>query len=66
MDRPMQQAKALLLNMIRLGLERGDEVRIPGLGTFRAEHLPSQVAQRPDGSMEMTPPRREIRFTPDP
>ena len=65
MDHRTDPAKALLHYLIRYGLKTGEDVRVPGLGTFGVEHRASRVAQRPDGSVEMTPPHQEITFRPE-
>lgn len=38
---------------------------VPGLGTFRVEHLESRIERREDGQIVMRPPRDEIRFIPE-
>ena len=60
------EAVAALAEVVRQALARGEEVRVPELGTFHVEHRPSTPAEQPDGTVLMQPPRNEIIFTPDP
>ncbi len=58
------QAVAALVEVVRETLERGEEVHLPGLGTFRVEYRPSQAEELPTGDVVMWPPRNEIVFSP--
>ena len=46
-------------------LADGEEVHIPGLGTFRLQHEESEMEKKSEGRVLMKPPRDTIMFAPD-
>ncbi len=58
------QAVSALVAVVREALERGEEVDIPGLGTFRVKYQPSEAEELSTGKVVMRPPRNEIIFSP--
>ncbi|PEN15174.1 hypothetical protein CRI94_02505 [Longibacter salinarum] len=50
---------------VRDSLEKGESVRVPGLGRFDIEHRQSQMVETDEGEATMAPPRDVISFTPD-
>jgi nucleoid DNA-binding protein len=56
---------AAFARVLRRKLEQGEQIEVPGLGTFSVEHRPSHLTETPDGSEQMVPPRDEIVFTPE-
>lgn len=54
-----------LAEILRQDLRKGNDVRVPGLGTFRVHHQVSQVERAPDGRIIMKPPRDVIAFSSD-
>lgn len=59
------QVVSTLAEIIREDLKKGNDVRVPGLGTFRIHHQVSQVERMPDGQIVMKPPRDVIAFSSD-
>ena len=59
------QLKETLADVVREALANGEEVTLPGLGTFRVEHQPSEMAEDEDGQVIMRPPRDEVVFIPE-
>lgn len=53
-----------LTEVIRDALTRGEDLTIPGLGTFSIQHHPSQVVEDGPGKVVIRPPHNEIRFVP--
>ena len=49
---------------VREALERGDPAEVPGLGTFRVEHQPSQTRELEGGRFSISPPRDAVVFEP--
>lgn len=62
---PRDQVVAVLADLVREAVSRGDEVHVPGLGTFHVEHRSSHIEEQPDGRVLMKPPRDEVAFTPE-
>lgn len=60
-----EQVAAALADIIGEVLRKGQDVRVPGLGTFRVHHQVSQVERRSDGEIVMKPPRDVIAFAAD-
>jgi len=56
---------AAFARVLRHELEKGETVKVPGLGTFSVEHRPSHRTETADGNERMVPPRDEIVFTPE-
>lgn len=63
---PRDQVTSVLADIVRESLARGEEVVVPGLGTFRVEHRSSRIEEQPDGQIRMEPPRDEVVFTAEP
>jgi nucleoid DNA-binding protein len=64
-DAPDLEAVAEALgDCVRDALERGETVEVPGMGTFRVEHRPSQMDEQPDGQFSVRPPRNVVVFDP--
>jgi nucleoid DNA-binding protein len=59
------QVISALAEIISEDLKKGNDVRVPGLGTFRVHHQVSQVERSPDGQVLMKPPRDVIAFSSD-
>lgn len=57
-----EQVAAALAGIIGEVLRKGQDVRVPGLGTFRTHHQVSQVERRADGEIVMKPPRDVVAF----
>lgn len=56
---------AAFVRVVREKLEEGETVEVPGLGTFRVEHQPSELQEHPDGENCMVPPKDVIHFEPE-
>lgn len=56
------QLKETLAGVIRDALANGDAISLPGLGTFRVEHRPSERVEDENGQIVMRPPRDEVVF----
>lgn len=55
-----------LVDHLREVLVDGEDVFVPGLGTFHVHHEMSRVREHPDGRIEMQPPRDVVAFAPEP
>lgn len=55
-----------LVDVLRDALLDGEDVEVPGLGTFHVHHEMSRVREHPDGRIEMQPPRDVVAFAPEP
>jgi DNA-binding protein HU-beta len=51
-------------DIVREHLENGQDVHVPGLGTFVVEHQPSMMREQ-EGNSFIEPPRDVITFTPE-
>ncbi len=58
------QIKESLADVVREALSNGQEISIPGLGTLRVEHKPSEMIEDENGQIVMRPPRDEVIFSP--
>ncbi len=56
---------AAFVRVVRRRLEDGETVDVPGLGTFRVEHQPSELKENPDGEKYMAPPKDVVHFEPE-
>ena len=66
MDTPSkEQVAKALADVISDVLRKGQDVRVPDLGTFRIHHQVSHVERRSDGEIVMKPPRDVIAFSAD-
>lgn len=61
----LDQLKETLADVVREKLANGEEVVLPGFGTFRVEHKPSEMAEDENGQIVMRPPRDEVVFIPE-
>ena len=59
-----EEVVAVLSDILREALSRGDSVEVPGFGVFEVRHQSSGIEEQPDGALVMVPPRDEVRFTP--
>lgn len=59
------QLKETLADLVREALANREEVTLPGLGTFRVHHMPSEMIEAEDGRIVMHPPRDEVIFIPE-
>ena len=57
--------KEALADVVRDALANGQAVLLPGLGTLRVEHKPSEMIEDENGQIVMRPPRDEVVFDPD-
>ena len=57
--------KETLADVVREALANGQNVSLPGLGTLRVEHKPSEMIEDENGQIVMRPPRDEVVFDPD-
>ena len=57
--------KETLADVVREALAKGQNVSLPGLGTLRVEHKPSEMIEDENGQIVMRPPRDEVVFDPD-
>jgi hypothetical protein len=55
------EAMAAIAEVIRKRLIRGQPVAIPGVGTLKVAHSPSEVVQG-EGTASITPPRDFVVF----
>lgn len=62
---PRDQVEAALAEVIQDALMRGESVQIDGLGTFSTRHQSSKLIRTDDGALKMSPPEREVVFTPE-
>ena len=62
----LDQIKESLADVVREALANGQDVLLPGLGTLRVEHKPSEMIEDENGQIVMRPPRDEVVFTPNP
>ncbi|HET6567921.1 MAG TPA: HU family DNA-binding protein [Rhodothermales bacterium] len=60
-----EQVASALADVIGEVLRKGQDVRVPGLGTFRIHHQVSQVERSADGEIVMKPPKDVIAFAAD-
>lgn len=51
--------------VLRDQLEDGEDVHVPGLGTFEVVHHPSETVEDDDGTKRLAPPRDAVSFTPE-
>lgn len=58
------EAVSALVAVVREALERGEEVHVPELGTFRVEYQPSAAEELASGEVVMKPPANTITFSP--
>lgn len=58
------QVKDALAEILRETLAARRDIQAPGLGNFRIVHHAAARVRTKQGGMEFTPPRNEIRFTP--
>lgn len=65
MTTTLDQLKETLADVIREALANGQDVSLPGLGTLRVEHKPSEMIEDENGQIVMRPPRDEVIFDPD-
>ena len=61
----LDQLKETLADVVREALSNGQTVLLPGLGTLRVEHKPSEMIEDENGQVVMRPPRDEVVFDPD-
>ncbi len=61
----LDQLKGSLADIVREALANGQNVVLPGLGTLRVEHKPSEMIEDENGQIVMRPPRDEVVFDPD-
>ena len=58
--------KQALVDVLQQALARGEQVSLPGFGTFRVAHQSATVERQPDGKWSILPPRRSVAFEADP
>ncbi len=58
------QLNETLSDVVREALANGQDVLVPGLGTLRVEHKPSEMIEDENGQIVMRPPRDEVVFDP--
>ena len=58
------QIKDILADVVREALANGQDVELPGLGTLRVEHKPSEMIEDENGQIVMRPPRDAVVFVP--
>lgn len=54
-----------LARIVRDQVARKNDIRIPGLGSFRFEHVKQHQKQYNNGRVVMIPPEDRIEFDPD-
>ena len=59
-----EQVGETLSVIIRKALVAGENVEVPGLGSFALHHQPSTAEKTADGLLELKPPKDEVVFTP--
>lgn len=64
MTHTLDEVAAAVADVVRTALTHGDDVHLPGLGTFFVEHQDSRLEER-DGQMVMEPPRDIVAFSPE-
>jgi len=62
MDKEFKQAVA---DVIRDQIVKKNDIKIPGLGSFRCNHVKQHQKQYENGRVVMVPPRDEIIFVPE-
>lgn len=62
MDKEFTQAVA---DVIRDQVVKKNDIKIPGLGSFRSNHVKQHQKQYENGRVVMVPPRDEIIFIPE-
>jgi nucleoid DNA-binding protein len=60
---PIHDIAAALAEIVQDQLTHGEEVQVPGLGSFRVAHQPSQLEEQPDGEFIIKPPCDTIVFS---
>ncbi|HEX7071626.1 MAG TPA: HU family DNA-binding protein [Rhodothermales bacterium] len=63
LDARIRQA---LAESLQDALSRGQDVSVPGFGTFRVVQHSASMESTADGRIAIRPPRRAISFDPDP
>lgn len=58
-----QEFAAALAEIVQHQLTHGEQVQVPGLGSFRVAHQPSQLEEQPDGEFIIKPPSDTIVFS---
>ncbi len=61
----LDQLKETLADVVREALANGQDVQLPGLGTLRVVHKPSEMIEDDNGQIVMRPPRDEVIFEPE-
>ncbi|MEM8485499.1 MAG: HU family DNA-binding protein [Bacteroidota bacterium] len=61
----LDQLKETLADVVREALANGQDVQLPGLGTLRVVHKPSEMIEDDNGQIVMRPPRDEVVFEPE-
>lgn len=64
MTHTLDEVATVVTDVVRTTLTQGDEVHLPGLGTFFVEHQDSRLEER-NGVMVMEPPRDTVAFSPE-
>lgn len=54
-----------LIRVIRDQINKKNEIKINGLGTFKPYHIPKKQVQYKNGKVVLRPPKDSILFTPD-
>ena len=62
---PRDQVESVLAELIKESLARGEDVHVPGLGSFTVRHASSSVQRTPSGEITISPPLDEVFFTPE-
>ena len=60
----LQETTAQIIQLLKDAAARGEDLVIPGLGTFEIEHESSEMNRESGGRILMTPPRNQLRFSP--